>query len=861
MHGVGLPPQSVHAGVPPVLAVRDVDKRFPGVHALKSVSFDIRPGEIHALVGENGAGKSTLMRVLSGAHLPDSGTVLIDGAEVQLTSPQDAFARGIAMVWQDTRLAATLDVAWNIALGHEPGGRIFVDRRRMLADARKALDRIGSTADPLAVPPDLSRAQMQQVEIARALSRDTNVLILDEPTSALTPAETSSLFKVLADLRAEGTAIVFISHRLPEILEISDRITVMKDGAITGTIATNKATEDRIVSMMVGRELGLEYPPRATSLGPVALRVDGLSSSASRDVTFEVRKGEIVGFGGIEGSGQQETARALFGLGRQGGEIRLDGKLVTPRTPAEAIAAGLVYIPADRRAEGLFAIHSIRENASLPHIDGWTRAGRIDRAAENRAVDAQMARLQIKASDSEALVGTLSGGNQQKVVFARWFIGSAEVYVLDEPTQGVDVETKLEIYGLVRELARDGAAVVVVSSDLPELIGLTDRILVFSEGQVVADFSSAGATEESVIREAVSRVAVEVGDAASAWSASGRSKRPLVTRYMPAGLLLGLLVALVIGASLAAPYFLTPRNFSSMGGQLAPLAIAALGQMATILMGGIDLSIGPTISLVTAIASFVLSPESGLPVAVGVTICLIAGLLVGAMNAALTTVFRIPDLVATLATFSIVQGVALIVRPSPGGRINPDVAAAITDRIMMVPLVFGAAVLMYLVAEALLLKGRIGARIYAAGASDEVARSAGLRTDSLRAGAYLFSGLMAAIAGLIIAARIGSGDPQAGTTFTLATVTAVVVGGTSVFGGIGTAVGTFFGATLIILMQNVLNQLYVSAYWQYVWTGILTLAAVGFHGLRTSDRRAAMAARARQLVRFNKAKPGKGVDR
>ena len=834
--------------MPPVLAVREVDKRFGGVHALKSVSLDIRPGEIHALVGENGAGKSTLMRVLTGAHPPDSGTVLIDGAEVRLASPQDAFTRGIAMVWQDTRLAMTLDVAWNISLGHEPGGRVLVDRAAMLDTARRALARIGSTADPLALPSELSRAQMQQVEIARALSRRTRVLILDEPTSALTPAETEGLFAVLAELRAAGTAIVFISHRIPEVQAIADRVTVMKDGAITGTLTADKATEARIVSMMVGREMGLDFPPRATSPGAVVLKVSGLRTAHARDISFELRAGEIVGFGGIEGSGQQETARALFGLGLRGGEVRLHGRPIRLATPAQAIAAGLIYVPADRQHEGLFPIHSIRENAALPHVGGWTRRGLIDGGREARAVGAQMQALQVKAPGPETLVSTLSGGNQQKVVFARWFIGAAEVYVLDEPTQGVDIETKMELYALIRRLAAGGAAVVVVSSDLPELIGLTDRILVFSTGRIVADLASAEATEESVMRHAVSGAADDTDGQAPADRARRTARRPILQRYLPGLLLLALVALIATAASLGTAYFLTPRNFASMGGQIAPLAIAALGQMATILLGGIDLSVGPTISLVTAIASYLLAPESGVPMALGVLVCLGAGLAVGALNATLTTVLRIPDLVATLATFSVIQGIALIVRPAPGGRVSADFADAVTMRLGMVPVVFVLALALYVLAETLLLRGRLGARFYATGGNVASARAAGIATDRLRAGAYLFSGLMAAVAGLIIAARIGSGDPQAGTTFTLSTVTAVVVGGTLVFGGVGTAVGTMLGAVLIILMQNVLNQLYVSAYWQYVWTGLLTLVAVGFHGLRTPERRAAMGAAARRLV-------------
>lgn len=833
----------------PLFSVRRINKRFPGVHALKDVTFEVDAGEVHAVIGENGAGKSTLMRILSGVHPPDSGEMELDGVAVGFRSPSEAFSRGIAMVWQDTRLVPTLDVASNIALGHEPGGRILPDRRRMVTEARRLLTRIGSAVDPLLPASALSRAEMQQVEIARALSRDARILILDEPTSALTPAETEGLFGLVASLRAEGRSVIFISHRLPEVMEISDRISVLKDGALVGTIATGDTDRDQLIAMMVGRSLGLAFPPRNPDPGAVVLEVAGMRTPATRPggagIDLAVRAGEIVGFGGIEGSGQQAAARALFGLGRRGGTISIDGQPVSISAPADAVAGGLVYVPADRRAESLFLIHGIRENVALPNLAGFSRAGMIDRASERAAVAAQMDRLAIKAPDMETLTATLSGGNQQKVVFARWLIGKARVVIFDEPTQGVDIGTKQEIYRIIRDMAEGGAAVIVISSDLPELIGLTDRILVFNEGSITVDLPSEGATEEQVIGAAVSATSGSAGaDGAAADDRSRakarRGQAPILQRYGSA-LLLGVLVlAMVLVSSFLAPYFLTPRNFSSMAGQFVPVALAALGQMATILLGGIDLSIGPTISLVTTIASHLLSPDAGIPVWLGVAACLCAGLAVGVVNGTLTAVLRIPDLVATLATFSIVQGIALIVRPSPGGRVDPAVASAITDRIGLVPIAFIIVVIAFVAAEIILARGRLGARLYAVGASIEAARAAGINADRIRFGAYVFSGLMAALAGIIIAARIGSGDPQAGTTFTLASVTAVVIGGTSVFGGVGTALGTFLGAMLIVLMQNVLNQFQITAYWQYVWTGLLTLIAVGVHSFRSPERREVM---------------------
>jgi ribose transport system ATP-binding protein len=833
------------AGKAPLLAVSGIDKRFPGVHALKSVSFDVRRGEIHALVGENGAGKSTLMRVLSGVYQPDSGQIVVDGQPVVLRSPADGFALGLAMVYQDTRLVPTLDVAWNIALGHEPGGAVLVDRARMLADARAVLARVGCTVDPARLAGDLTRAEMQQVEIARALARQAQLLILDEPTSALTPTETEALFAILHELRAVGTGIIFISHRIPEVLAHADRITVMKDGVNMGTVPAAGTTPDALVAMMVGRPVGLAYPARAKTSDAPVLRVQGLTTSGASDVSFTLHRGEILGFGGVQGAGQQDTARALFGLGRMAGQFSLDGRVITPRSPAEASAEGIIYVPADRRGESLFGVHSIRENAALPHLGDWARGLFLNLRREAAEVDREARRLDVKAPDWETQVANLSGGNQQKVVFARWFLGQAKVFVLDEPTQGVDVETKMELYRLIRALAQDGAAVIVISSDLVELIGLTDRILVFADGAVVADLPSAEATEASVIGAAVRAVRSKTASTAmrkgsAFWS---RQAAPLM--------LLALIAALVIGTSLVAPYFLTSRNFASMAGQVAPLAIAALGQMATILLGGIDLSVGPTISLITAVASYLLATDSALPPLVGLIACLGIGAVVGALNGALIVGLRIPDLVATLATFSVVQGLALIVRPAPGGTLDPEVAALILQRWFGVPAVFVLALGLFLIAGALLARGRIGARLYATGASPDAAAVVGIPTGRVRFAAYLFSGVMAALAGLIIAARIGSGDPQAGGTFTLASVTAVVVGGTSVFGGSGTASGTFLGAALIILLQNVLNQLQVSAYWQYVWTGVLTLLAVGFHSLRTASQRKATLQRLRQATHFS----------
>jgi len=826
----------------PPLAVEGISKAFPGVQALRNVSFDCRAGEIHALVGENGAGKSTLMRILAGAYQPDAGDLRLNGMPTLLTSPADARRRGVAMVYQDTRLVRDLDATQNIHLGHEPGG-FWVDMPAMRAQAQGLIDRLGEDIDLRRPVRELSLAQRQIIEIARALGSDARLLILDEPTSALTPPEVDRLFAILRQLRAAGTSIIFISHRLPEVFAIADRITVMKDGEIVGTVPAAETDQGSIVAMMVGRDLALAFPPRAGAIGPALLSVENLSAPGEfSDVSFTAHAGEILGFGGITGSGQQAIARALFGLLPASGSITVDGGAVKIANPAQAIEQGIVYLPADRSGEGMFLPHSIAENIALPHVKDWARLGILDAAREREAVTGQIDSLAVKTPSPRQAVGLLSGGNQQKVAFARWLLSRPKVFIFDEPTQGVDVGTKLEIYGIIRDLAARGSSVIVVSSDVLELIGLSDRILIAANRRLVDEVPGAEATEARIVGSAVGLGAATTaatttreGPVPTAGSSRRRRIGPLslaLRRYGPVLFLLAMTVAVAAYTAGRSPYFLTERNMASLAIQLAPLLIVSLGQLAVVLVGGIDLSVGPAISLTTAIASVFLIPDPPLGMAMGILLCLLAGLAVGLLNGFLIRVLRLPDLIATLASFSIVAGLALIARPAPGGLLSGDFAQGILLRIGHLPLAFLAAVIAALIFELLLLRSRIGLWLYAVGSGEDAAYVAGIATGRVRFAAYVFCGLMAAVAGLIVAARIGSGDPQAGTNFTLLSITAVVLGGTSVFGGRGTALGTGVAALLIMLIQNAMNQLHITAYWQYILTGILTLAAVAIYAAR-----------------------------
>lgn len=829
-----------------VLAVDDVNKSFPGVRALKHVSFDCLSSEIHGLVGENGAGKSTLMRVLAGVVQPDSGVIRVRGERVILSSPRRAHDLGIAMVYQDTRLVDDLDIAQNIWLAREPGSFFLVDRHAMEARARSILQRLGLEIDLRRTVRELTTAERQIVEIARALTASPAVLILDEPTSSLDPSEVERLEGILRSLRNDGTGIVFISHRLPEVLEFADRITIMKDGVIVGTVVNEAVTEDFLVSKMVGRQLSLAFPPKGCKPGPTRLEVKDLSSPGNfQEVSFTVAAGEIVGLGGIQGNGQREIARALYGLLPVSGEIKLDGSPVTLRSPGDAIRAGFVYVPADRRGESIFAPHSIRRNVSAPHLPAWSRFGIVNRSFERKAVSDIVARFQVRTPSQEQPIGFLSGGNQQKVVVGRWVLARPKLYIFDEPTQGVDVATKLELYRVIRQLAEEGAAVILLSSDLLELIGLSDLILVVAHGSIVDRIAGNDATEERIIGSAVARARnsrisrTEPSESKADPMVGPRQRLGIVAaawrRYAGTILLLGLLLLVSIYTATQSRYFFTERNMGNLVIQVVPLALASIGQMSVILLGGIDLSVGPLMSLTTALASYVvISNHNELA---GAALCLVAGLLVGGFNGFLILGLRIPDLISTLSTYSLVLGLALIVRPSPGGSVSEIFSDFITARLGWLPVAGLVVLVISVVGEFCLLRSRIGARLYATGSRPEAAFVAGIPVGSVRLLAYLFSGFMAAVAGLVIAARIGSGDPQVGSQFTLSSIAAVVVGGTSVFGGRGTLVGTLLGAVLLVLLQDALNQLHVTAYYQYIWTGALLLVAVTLYSIHEYGRR------------------------
>ena len=487
----------------PALKVDNIVKTFPGVRALDGVSFEVMPGECHALLGENGAGKSTLMKVLAGMHTPNEGHIFIDGQEVTLRSPLEAKAKGVVLIHQELSLAEEMSAAENIFLGELPRksfGR--VDWRRLHERAGAILEKLNCDFGPRTRVSSLSIAKKQMVEIARALTVDAKAVIFDEPTASLTDAEKVVLFDVIRDLKSQGVAIVYISHRMEEIFTISDRISVLRDGGYRGSLVTSETNEDEVTQLMIGRSLDLSRNVQHSEIGDVVLEVRDLScGSLFEDVSFQVRSGEVLGFYGLVGAGRTEIAETLFGLrDPTSGQILLDGQEVRIGSPVEAIAAGISLVPESRKEQGLVLGMNCRDNMTLPQVDDLTAGPFVSGGAEIAIYDQYRDRLQIKAPSWRQIVGNLSGGNQQKIVIGKWLAMKPRVLIVDEPTRGIDVGSKSEIHNLIRELARSGYAVIVISSEMPEVLHVSDRIVAMYHGQVMREFTSDEVTEDSLVQ-------------------------------------------------------------------------------------------------------------------------------------------------------------------------------------------------------------------------------------------------------------------------------------------------------------------------------------------------------------------------
>ena len=495
-----------------ILELVNISKSFSGVEVLHGVPFMLRPGEVHALLGENGAGKSTLVKIITGVHQPDGGQIILNGQQIHFSDTRESSQAGIAAIYQELSLFPDLDVAENIFIGRQPvtlGGRI--DWRKLYKDAENLLTSLGVHLDLKQKARNLSIAQQQMVEIARAISINARILIMDEPTSSLTLNEVADLFRLVRRLRDDGTAIVFISHRLEELFEIADRVTVLRDGAFVDTRSMKDVTRDDLIRMMVGRTITDLFPKMDVKAGDVVLKVEHLTREGSfTDISFELRRGEILGMAGLVGAGRTNVARAIFGVEpATGGRIQVEGRDVAITSPQQSIGLGLAYVPEDRQLHGLIPAMQIFSNISLPVLRSYSSWGWMNFRMERKASYDAALQMEVRANNIWQRARELSGGNQQKVVLAKWLSTNPRILILDEPTRGIDVGTKAAVHALMSKLASEGMAILMISSELPEVLGMSDRIIVMREGRLTGQFTRTDATQEKIIAAATQSVTAE----------------------------------------------------------------------------------------------------------------------------------------------------------------------------------------------------------------------------------------------------------------------------------------------------------------------------------------------------------------
>lgn len=806
------------------LTLTGITKTYPGVRALDDVTVNVAPGKVHAILGENGAGKSTLVGIAAGSVVPDAGTIGFAGDELPRMFPRDARERGLAIVYQTPALAPALSVVDAVLLLLPESKRPA--RRAAAAWLSTHFTSLGLSVDPGALVSNLSLRDAHLVEIAAALASDPKVLVLDEPTEALGPEETRWLFERIAELLAGGTAIVYITHRIPEVVEIANDLTILRDGRVVGRGLVANYTEDQIVELIVGRSLETTFPDKALVDESVddSFSVSLLSAQAFSNVSFTARPGEIIGLAGVEGNGQREVLRALGGHGLLGGSVRLGGREISLRSPRSAKRAGVVYLPGDRIGEAMFGKMTIRENVVAPNLGEAMPFGFINRAQEYRLTHQAIGGLAVKTPTLETSIVSLSGGSQQKVLLARARLGQPRVLLVEDPTQGVDAGARVEIYSFLRAMAASGVVVVVLSTDAVELEGLCDRVVVFSRGRVQTVLNGDDVTERAITGAAVLSTDTSESTTITADSGLRRRRLPVSPGTTQTTVLLGLALTLSLATTLVSSAFLSPLSLSQLLAASSVIILVGLAQLLVVMTGGIDLSIGSVVALSTVVISY-FGQAGPAFFALGIALAIAAGLVVGIVNGLLVTRLSLPPVIATLVTSIAVVGVAQVLRPAPGGSATGDIMAAVGLVIAGVPVVLMIAVTAAVVLWVVIERTALGRGLRAAGSDPVKANRMGVDVDRMRFLASVGAGLLAAIAGLILYTRTGIGDANTGQALTLTSVTAIVIAGASIFGGSGSAIAVAAAGFLLQTITSALSFLSLGLAWQYWLQGIFVILA------------------------------------
>jgi ribose transport system ATP-binding protein/rhamnose transport system ATP-binding protein len=813
----------------PLVELVGISKSFPGVVALRGVDLVLQPGRIHALVGENGAGKSTLLNVLAGLLQPDAGEIRIAGRAVHLRDARAAWAAGVVTVHQEVDLFADLSVLENIGLeqGLPAGPLGWIDWPEQRRRTASALAAVGDPVRSDALAEELSPAQRQLVEIAGAVSRSARVLVLDEPTSSLSAGEADRLFEHLRRLGEQGTAVVYVSHRFEEVFALADEITVLRDGRRVWTGPAAETSREELIRHMVGRPVGATRVSPATP-GPVRLACRSLTArdGSFTDVSLQVRGGEVLGLYGLVGAGRSEWAQAVFGLRRlASGEVEIDGIDVRPGSPGKMARRGVAYVPEDRLRQGLCRGLGVRANAVLSSVRRLAVCGWLPRSRELRQAKAVVEQLRVRLSSLEQPIGALSGGNQQKVVLGRWLACSPGVLLLDEPTRGIDVGAREEIYALVRRLAEEGKAVVLISSDLPEVMGQSNRIGVFRAGRLVATLDARATSAEEVAALAFPKPDL----APLGRETSSKKRRPLadiLSRFLRRRKQWGLalfVAAFFVGLHLKTGRFLQGDSVRSLLTEASLLGFCATGAMLVLLAGGLDISLGALMALSAGVAGRLW--EQGQPLALVLVVALAVGAGGGALNAGLSLVGRVHPIVVTLGTMSAYRGLALWWL-GQDVQIAGERRAWVTASLVGLPLLawWGAALLaLTWLALSFTVAGR---EVYALGSNPAAARRVGIDRARVWLLVFAVQGALAGLAGVLYLARSGSLQPTSHEDKTLEAIAAAVVGGVAITGRRGSVWGAALGCLFLVSLGPACIFLGISPHWQQSLVGGVLLVAV-----------------------------------
>ena len=828
------------------LTVRGVSKRFGVVQALDNVSLVLAPGEIHALVGENGSGKSTLVKVIAGSIAADSGTVEITDQNLQPPTPRRSRELGVNTVFQDGSMIDELSVAQNLYVGSrgtDRPGYASIERW-----TREVLAERGVTAThPATRVAAVAPGDRQLIEIVRAVNGSPALLMLDEATSALDAAGVNHALRLVQDAANAGAAVLFVTHRLSEVFRVAHRITVLRDGTWQGTFSASEIDQRGLVELMAGTSVDVEFPQRHEIADDVAVAISASDLTGARlgPLNLTVKRGEILGVAGADGNGQVDLLRAIARIDDCAGVVSIDGRAIT--SYRDAVDEGAIYLSGDRTNGSLLTALSVRENLTVGVLSRLANGGILRRSREISHTTSEINQYGVRVSDAEQQVTSLSGGNQQKVAISRVLATHPKVLFIEEPTQGVDVRSRMDIYRFLRSAADAGLAVVLYSSDASELAGFADRIVVMSRGQIVEEFDGKSATEESIVGSFVGAthlaesgvpVLGEVISAASPRRPSAHSRSvndfPRMT-ILVAGLLL-------IGAyaRFKNDTFLTTPSLNNIALLALPMAIAAIAEYCVLVMGGLDIAVAGTIALTVVALSFT-SGSGGLATVllIAVLTALGVGLAVGLTNALLIEGAKVSPVIATIATLGASSGVALMLRPTAGGLISDKLGRVFKHGPGFLPWPLIIVAIAVVIGDAVLWRSGTGLLVRAVGLSPVNAQRLGLPTRRLRVASYLACGMLAAVAGIAVAAQVSIGDATVGGNYTLLAIAAPVLGGASLLGGRGSFLGCLVGAIVLALTQTLPQILGISDATGFLFTGILTLGAL----LAYSTRRGPIAER------------------